>query len=194
MSDELIENVLHLIDLKKGDLGRLNYILSMLQEDRTLYTSDKKYLESLISTYIQQPSNRKRGQQSVEDLKTELTQVKAKLEKIEKRGYKKRIGRKAGFFFVTFFFGWHAIVQILSESFLHNIQDTNPYLFPLYQLKLVIPVQVTAIIKQYNLSLEKIVILAWGAMMLTWIIIGFIHLVKYIRSRYNPDIQKSKIL
>ncbi len=188
MSDELIENVLHLINLKKGDVGRLNYILSMLQEDRTLYTSDKKYLESLISTYIE-PSKRTRGQQSVEELKTELSQVKAKLERIEKRGYKKRIGRKASFFFVTFFFGWHAVVQIVSEKILHNVQSMNPYLFPLYQLKLVIPTQVTTIMEQYNLSLEKIIILVWGAMMLTWIIIGFIHLVKFIRSRYNPTIQ-----
>ena len=188
MSDELIENVLHLIDLKKGDVGRLNYILSMLREDKILYTSDKKYLESLISTYIE-PSKRKGGQHSIEELKTELTQVKTKLERIEKRGYKKRIGRKASFFFVTFFFGWHAIVQILSEKFLHNIQGTNPYLFPLYQLKLVLPAQVITILEHYNLSFEKIIILVWGAMMLTWIIIGFIHLVKYIRSRYNPVIQ-----
>ncbi|MGI0070304.1 MAG: hypothetical protein ACREAN_08640, partial [Nitrosopumilaceae archaeon] len=111
MLDELIENVLQLINSKKGDVGRLNYILSMLQEDRTLYTSDKKYLESLISTYIE-PSKRRMGrrQQSVEELKTELTQVKTKLERMEKRGYRKPIGRKTGFFFVTFFFGWHAVV------------------------------------------------------------------------------------
>lgn len=188
MPDELIEHVLYLINSKKGDAGRLNYILSMLQEGRTLYTSDRKYLESLISTYIE-PSKRRTGQQSVEELKKELTQVKAKLERIEKRGYKKRIGRKAGFFFVTFFFGWHAIAYILSEKFLLNVQDKNPYLFPLYQLKLIIPDQVTSIMGQYNLNLEKIILLVWGAMMVTWIILGFIYLIKFIRSRYNPVIQ-----
>ena len=73
MSDELIENVLQLLNSKKGDVGRLNYILSMLQEGRTLYTSDRKYLESLISTYIE-PSKRRAGQQSVEELKKELKQ------------------------------------------------------------------------------------------------------------------------
>ncbi|MGI0072824.1 MAG: hypothetical protein ACREA3_03305 [Nitrosotalea sp.] len=190
MLDELIENVLQLINSKKGDVGRLNYILSMLQEDRTLYTSDKKYLESLISTYIE-PSKRRMGrrQQSVEELKTELTQVKTKLERMEKRGYRKPIGRKTGFFFVTFFFGWHAVVQLLGEKFLHDVQNINPYLFPLYQLKLIIPNQVTTIMVQYNLNLEQIIVFVWGAMIFTWIILGFIYLVKFIRSRYNPAIQ-----
>ncbi len=189
MSDELIESVMQLINSKKGDAGRLNYILGMLQEGRTLYTSDNRYLESLISTYIE-PSKRKIGQQqSMDELKTELARVKAKLERIEKRGYRKPIGRKAGFFFVTFFFGWHAVAQLLSEKFLYGVQDKNPYLFPLYQLKLVIPNQITTFMMQYNLNLEKIIVLVWGAMILTWIILGFIYLVKFIRSRYNPAIQ-----
>jgi hypothetical protein len=189
MPEELIEYVVHLIDSKKGDLGRLNYILSMLQEGRPLYTSDKKYLESLISTY-REPSKRRVGQQqSVEELKTELARVKAKLDRIEKRGYRKPIGRKAGFFFVTFFFGWHAVVQLLSEKLLHNMQDINPYLLPLYQLKLVIPNQVTTVMKQYDLNLEQVIVLVWGAMMVTWVVLGFIYLVKFIRSRYNPAIQ-----
>ncbi|MGB6464539.1 MAG: hypothetical protein WBF38_10000 [Nitrosotalea sp.] len=189
MDDELIEHVLHLIDAKKGDNGRLTYILSMLQEDKPLYISDRKYLESLISTYIE-PSKRKVvRQQSVEELKTELSRVKQRLERYEKRGYKKAIGRKAVFFFVTFFFGWHAIVQLLGNNLLVNNQNINPYLFPLYQLKLVIPSQVTTIMGQYDLSLEQIVVFVWGLMILTWIILGFVYLVKFMRSRYNPALQ-----
>ncbi|MGI0086848.1 MAG: hypothetical protein ACREBI_02660 [Nitrosotalea sp.] len=188
MDDELIEHVLHLIDAKKGDNGRLTYILSMLQEDRPLYISDRKYVESLISMYIE-PSKRKVvRQQSVEELKTELVRVKQRLERYEKRGYKRAIGRKAVFFFVTFFFGWHAVIQLLGYN-LPNHQNVNPYLLPLYQLKLVIPSQVTAIMGQYNLSLEKIVVFVWGLMILTWIILGFVYLVKFMRSRYNPAIQ-----
>ncbi len=189
MPDELIEYVVQLINSKKGDIGRLNYILSMLQEDRTLYTSDRKYLDSLISTYIGSSKRRMGQQQTVEELKTELTQVKAKLERIEKRGYRKPIGRKTGFFFVTFFFGWHAVVQLVSEKFLHDVQNINPYLFPLYQLKLIIPNQVTIVMGQYNLNLEQIIVFVWGVMIFTWIILGFIYLVKFIRSRYNPAIQ-----
>jgi hypothetical protein len=189
MSDELIEYVLHLIDSKKGDIGRLNYILSMLQEGRTLYTSDKNYLESLILTYIK-PSKRRVGQQqTVEELKTELSRVKAKLERMERRGYRKPIGIKAGFFFVTFFFGWQAVVQLLNEKFLHDMQYINPYLFPLYQLKLIIPNQVTSVMENYNLNLEQVILFVWAAMMLTWVILGFIYLVKFIRSRYNPALQ-----
>ncbi|MDE1764340.1 MAG: hypothetical protein KGH88_08885 [Thaumarchaeota archaeon] len=187
-SDELIEHVLYLIDTKKGDNGRLNYILSMLQDGRPLYISDRKYLESLISTYIE-PSKRKSGQQqSVEELKIELTRVKQKLERYEKRGYKKAIGRKAVFFFVTFFFGWHAVVKLLGDTISFN-QDINPYLFPLYQLQSVLPSQVTAVLAQYGISLQQIVVFAWGAMLLTWIILGFVYLVKFMRSRYNPALQ-----
>lgn len=159
----------------------------MLQDDRPLYISDRKYLESLIATYIE-PSKRKTGQQqTVEELKTELTRVKQKLEKYERRGYKKAIGRKAVFFFVTFFFGWHAMVKVLG-NYIPPYQSLNPYLFPLYQLNAIMPSQATAIMSQYNLSLDKIIIFVWGAMILTWIILGFVYLVKFMRSRYNPAV------
>ncbi|MDE1726016.1 MAG: hypothetical protein KGH89_01965 [Thaumarchaeota archaeon] len=190
MDDELIEHVVHLIDAKKGDNGRLTYILSMLQEERPLYISDRKYLESLISAYIEPSKKRKGGQhQTVEELKTELARVKQRLERYEKRGYKKAIGRKAVFFFVTFFFGWHAVVQLLGYNVLDNNQNINQYLFPLYQLNLVIPTQVTAIMDQYGLNLDQLIVFAWGAMILTWIILGFVYLVKFMRSRYNPALQ-----
>ncbi|MGI0046627.1 MAG: hypothetical protein ACREBB_05505 [Nitrosotalea sp.] len=185
MDEELIEHVLYLIDTRKGDSGRLNYILSMLQDSRPLYISDRKYLESLISMYVD-PSKRKiRHQQSVDELKTELAQVKQKLERYEKRGYKKAIGRKSIFFFVTFFFGWHAIVRLLGYNLQYN-QDINQYIFPLYQIETVLPSQVTTIMEQSNISLGQIIVFVWSAMILTWIILGFVYLVKFMRSRYNP--------
>ena len=187
MDEELIEHVLFLIESKKGDSGRLNYILSMLQDGRPLYISDRKYLESLIATYIGLSKRKTGQQQTVEELKTELTRVKQKLEKYERRGYKKAIGRKAVFFFVTFFFGWHAVVKLLG-NIIPPYESLNPYLFPLYQLNTIIPSQVTGIMSQYNLSLDKIIIFAWGLMMLTWIILGFVYLVKFMRSRYNPAV------
>jgi hypothetical protein len=161
----------------------------MLQEGRSLYISDRKYLESLISTYIEPSKRRKGQQQSVEELKTELIRVKQKLERYEKMGYRKAIGRKAVFFFVTFFFGWHAVAQLLSEKFFHDMQYVNPYLFPLYQLKLVIPDQVTTVMEQYNLNLQQLILLVWATMMITWVILAFIYLVKFIRSRYNPALR-----
>ena len=185
MADELIDYVNYLIDSKKGDLGRLSYILNALQDGKSLYNSDKRYLDSLISTYL--GSKKKSGdQKSVEELKTELARVKERLEKFEKRGYKKPVGRKAGFFFVTFFFGWHAVITLLSSKSLLNIEDINPYLLPLYLLEKIIPGQYLNYITQLGLSIPKIVVLAWGAMLVAWIILGFVYLVKFIRSRYNP--------
>ncbi len=184
MNEDLIEHVIFLIDAKKGDSGRLNYILSMLQDGRQLYISDKKYLDSLIATYID-PSKRRTGQQSVDEIKTELTRVKQKLERYEKRGYKKAIGRKAVFFFVTFFFGWHAVVKLLGDTLQIN-ESINPYLFPLFQLKTMLPSQVTVLMTQYQVSYDSIIVFTWSMMMLAWIILGFVYLIKFMRSRYNP--------
>jgi len=186
MADELIDYVNYLIESKKGDAGRLNFILSALQDGKSLYNSDKKYLDSLISTYLGSSKKKIGDQKSVEELKAELARVKEKLEKFEKRGYKKPVGRKAGFFFVTFFFGWHAIITLLSAKSLLNIQEINQYLLPLYLLEKIIPAQYLDYISQLGLSIPKIVVLAWGAMLVAWIILGFIYLVKFIRSRYNP--------
>ena len=187
MEDELIENVMYLIDSKKGDVGRLNYILSSLQDGKSLYNSDKKYLNSLISTYMSSSKKKFGDGKSVEELKSELAIVKERLEKVEKRGYKKAIGRKAVFFFITFFFGWHAVITLISEKFLQDVQDINQYLFPLYYLEKIIPMQYLDYISQLGLSIPKIVVFAWAAMMFTWIILGFIYLIKFIRSRYNPN-------
>ena len=186
MADELIDYVNYLIESKKGDAGRLNFILSALQDGKSLYNSDKKYLDSLISTYLGSSKKKFGDQKSVEELKVELARVKERLEKFEKRGYKKPVGRKAGFFFVTFFFGWHAIITLLSAKSLLNIQEINQYLLPLYLLEKIIPVQYLDHISQLGLSIPKIVVLLWGAMLVAWIILGFVYLVKFIRSRYNP--------
>lgn len=186
INEELIEHVMYLIDARKGDGGRLNYILSMLQDGRPLYISDRKYLESLISMYIEPSRRRSSQQQSVEELKTELGRVRQKLERYEKRGYKKAIGRKAVFFFVTFFFGWHAVVKILGDTLPIN-QSVNPYLFPLFQLDRILPAQVMSVMAQYNISLGQIIVFAWSLMILAWIVLGFVYLVKFVRSRYNPQ-------
>ena len=182
MADELIDYVIHLIDAKKGDVGRLNYILSALQDGKTLYNSDKKYLDSLITTYLGSSRKKTGDQRSVEELKTELARVKERLEKFEKRGYRKPVGRKVGFFF-----GWHAVITALASKSIIDIKDLNPYLLPIYQLDRVIPAEYLNYVYQLNLSIPKIVVLAWGAMLLAWIILGFVYLVKFIRSRYNPE-------
>ena len=61
MSSDLIRSVLYLIESKKGDVGRLNYILNALQDGKSLFVSDKKYLDTLILTYINSAKRREIG-------------------------------------------------------------------------------------------------------------------------------------
>ena len=189
MSSDLIKSVIYLIESGKGDVGRLNYILNVLQDGKTLFESDKKYLETLISTYVDSAKRREIGistsNESINELRSELNRVNERLARLEKRGYKKHIGRKAIFFFVTFFVSWHAIIQIINKisggttMIYQNTQDLNSYVFPLYQLKIIIS-------PQFATWVDFGILYIWTAMMITWIILGFIYLVKFIRSRYNP--------
>lgn len=188
MSSDLIRSILYLIESKKGDVGRLNYILNTLQDGKSLFASDKRYLDTLISTYIDSAKKREIGISTTNDptdeLRSELKRVNERLVKLEKRGYKKHIGRKAIFFFVTFFVSWHAIIQIINKisngtmMIYQNTQDLNPYVFPLYQLKVVIP-------SQFGANVDLGILYVWSSMMIIWVILGFIYLVKFIRSRYN---------
>jgi len=189
MSNDLIKSVIYLIESGKGDVGRLNYILNVLQDGKVLFASDKKYLDTLISTYIDSAKRREigisTGNESINELRSELNRVNERLARLEKRGYKKHIGRKAVFFFVTFFISWHAIIQIINKisggtiMIYQNTQDLNSYVFPLYQLKIIIP-------SQFVTWVDLGILYVWTGMMITWIILGFIYLVKFIRSRYNP--------
>jgi len=189
MSSDLIKSVIYLIESGKGDVGRLNYILNVLQDGKTLFASDKKYLDTLISTYIDSAKRREIGisvgNESINELRSELNKVNERLARLEKRGYKKHIGRKAVFFFVTFFISWHAVIQIINKisgvtsTIYQNTQDLNSYVFPLYQLKIIIPSQFVALV-------DLGILYVWIGMMIAWIILGFIYLVKFIRSRYNP--------
>ena len=189
MSSDLIRSVVYLIESGKGDVGRLNYILNVLQNGKPLFASDKKYLDTLISTYIDSAKSREigisTGNEPINELRSELNSVNERLARLEKRGYKKHVGRKAIFFFVTFFVSWHAIIQIINKisgenmMIYQNTQDLNSYVFPLYQLKIVIPSQFVAWV-------DLGILYVWAGMMIAWIILGFIYLVKFIRSRYNP--------
>ena len=190
MSNDLIRSVVYLIESKKGDVGRLNYILNTLNDKKPIFASDKKYLDSLISIYIDSAKKREigisAGHDPMDELLNELKRVNERLAKLEKRGYKKHVGRKAIFFFITFFVSWHVIIQIINKisngammMVSQNTQDLNPYVFPLYQLKIIIPSQFVAWV-------DLGILYVWSAMMITWIVLGFIYLVKFIRSRYNP--------
>ncbi len=44
--------VQRLLDLKLGDLGRLEYIMETMEKNKPLYRSDQKYVTSLIANYL----------------------------------------------------------------------------------------------------------------------------------------------
>lgn len=188
MSSDLIRSVLYLIESKKGDPGRLNYILNTLQDKKPLFASDERYLDTLISTSIDSAKRKEIGisdnNEPIEKLRNDLQKINDRLLKLEKKGYKKHIGRKAVFFFVTVFVSWHAIIQIMNTAYrtmsiYQNSQDLNPFLFPLYQLKKIIPSQIGE-------NVDFGIMYVWESIIITWIILGFIYLIKFIRSRYNP--------
>ena len=178
-----------MLESRKGDAGRLNYILNTLQDGKPLFASDKKYLDALISTHIDSTKRREigisTGSDPINELRGDLQKVNERLAKFEQRGYKKHVGRKSIFFFVTFFVSWHAIVHSINKisngtlMVYQNTQDFNPFVFPLYQLKIIIP-------SQFGSNVDFGIMYVWEGMMITWVILGFIYLVKFIRSRYNP--------
>lgn len=56
MSEELINKIQKLIELKKGDPGRLEHILNSIKQGKSLFSSDQRYLDSLIETHLSKES------------------------------------------------------------------------------------------------------------------------------------------
>lgn len=56
MTDDLIETIQHLMDSSIGDFQRLDYILTSLKAGKKIYSSDQRYLETLISQNIKNNS------------------------------------------------------------------------------------------------------------------------------------------
>ena len=52
MSEELINKIQKLIELNKGDSGRLEHILNSIKHGKSLFSSDQRYLDNLIATHL----------------------------------------------------------------------------------------------------------------------------------------------
>ena len=78
----LLDQVNILIKMKVGDPYRLEHIKLMLKQKRTVYGSDRAYLDHLIHDYIEQVKTQKNYQKYVE---------KIHLKKILKPWFLKRI-------------------------------------------------------------------------------------------------------
>jgi DNA repair exonuclease SbcCD ATPase subunit len=78
--ESLIDKVQRLVDSGSGDVGRLQFILESLQQGKTLYRSDKTYLEKKLGEPIHDDS--KSDQKTQEKTSTTKPQVTVVLPKI----------------------------------------------------------------------------------------------------------------
>ena len=59
MVDDVLNQVIKLLEIKKGDTARLQHIKETIENKKTLYNSDKKYLEKLSSKYLVEDTKQK---------------------------------------------------------------------------------------------------------------------------------------
>jgi hypothetical protein len=175
LSEDLIGAIQQILILGKGDQGRLEYLLDLLQKGRPLPESDKNYLQIMIPLYLgpQDPeSYQKNVESAITKLHDEIRELGEKTTGTQRKGFEKYVGRKAILFFITVFVGWNA----LQSYILPILSDFTPngmilqYVFPLNFIA-------------NSLNYGQAV---WGlflALCISWPFIGMIHLVKFISSR-----------
>lgn len=173
MLEDLANSIQQLIILGKGDIGRLEYILDLLKKGKLLPYSDQKYLENILPLYTSSKESESTYQyeQIIEKLQEEIDTLNDKLSKLEKKGFKKYMGKKTILFFVTIFVGWNVLQQYVVSSFNPDIsQDVINYLFPLSFLA-------NYFGNDYLIEFFFILIV------LAWPFIGAISLVAFIKAR-----------
>ncbi len=173
LSEDLIGAIQQIIILGKGDQGRLEYLLDLLQKGRPLPDSDKKYLQMMIPLYLgpQDPDYYKKNVElAIQHMHDEIRELNEKIS-IQRRGFEKYVGRKTILFFITVFVGWNAlqsfIMPVMSDFIPNNVIQ---YAFPL------------SLVANY-FQHDQVVWFAFLILSISWPFIGLIHLVKLIRSR-----------
>jgi len=90
LSYKIVNHIETLIELGKGDIGRLVYILEKLKQNKPLYSSDQRYLENITKAFpMPQTSDSSilhetfHTQQVNSELKTELKFAYQEIEKLE---------------------------------------------------------------------------------------------------------------
>lgn len=174
MSEDLIGAIQQIIILGKGDQGRLEYLLDILQKGKQLPDSDQKYLQIMIPLYLgpkDAESYQKNAELAIEKLHDEVRQLGEKINKLERKGFEKYVGRKAVLFFVTVFVGWNTLQAYIGPVLSGFVpSDAVPYVFPLN-------------LAANYLNYGGAVWLAFVALVSAWPFIGAIHLTKFIISR-----------
>lgn len=174
MSENLASSIQQLILLGKGDRGRLEYILELITKGKVLPLSDQRYLESIIPLYLgvqDTDSLQRHAEQTINTLYGEIRTLDERLQRFEKSGFERYIGKKSILFFVTVFVGWHAfqnsIISALGQYAPFSIEQ---YLFPLN-------------VFANSFGQGSLVWLIFVFIALAWPFIGAVHLSRFIRSR-----------
>ncbi|MFM8659251.1 MAG: hypothetical protein ACKOCQ_04870 [Candidatus Nitrosotenuis sp.] len=79
MSEELINKILEIIQSRRGDTGRLNHIVETLRRGSPLYSSDQKYIDTLLGQTTTPDSTPK----IIENETTEQSDLRQKLSRRE---------------------------------------------------------------------------------------------------------------
>lgn len=174
MSEDLIGAIQQIIILGKGDQGRLEYLLDILQKGKPLPDSDKKYLQVMIPLYLgpqDSESYKKNVESAMTKLHDEMRELDEKITRAKSKGFEKYVGRKAVLFFITVFVGWNALQSSISPILSYFIPDSMiQYMFPL------------DLVANY-LNYGQVVWVTFLILSISWPFIGLIYLVKFIRSR-----------
>lgn len=178
MSEDLIGAIQQILILGKGDQGRLEYLLDLLQKGRPLPESDQKYLQIMIPLYLgpkDSESYQKNTEHAMEKLHDEVKELREKMQKIERKGFEKYVGRKTVLFFVTVFVGWNAL-QIYIQPFISDF-------IPNGMISYVFPLNLATNYIHYG----PVVWFGFLVLLASWPFIGSIHLAKFIKSRKVSD-------
>jgi hypothetical protein len=174
LSEDLVGAIQQILILGKGDRGRLEYLLDILQKGKSLPDSDQKYLQMMMPLYLgpQDPgSYQKNAESAIEKLYDEVQKLNEKIATTERKGFEKYVGRKAVLFFITVFVGWNTL-QVYLQSVLSDFVPNSllQYMFPL-----------NLVANYFNYG--TIIWFAFLIILISWPFIGSIYLVKFLRSR-----------
>ena len=174
MSEDLIAAIQQLLILGKGDQGRLENLVEILQKGKSLHDSDMQYLKMMIPLYLgskEQESYQKNTENAIEQLHNEINQLRLQIDKTQRKGFERYIGRKTILFFVTAFVGWNVLqtyIQTILSGFIPN--NILQYVFPLN------------LFTNY-INYGQAVWFTFLILLISWPFIGAIHLAKFIKSR-----------
>ncbi len=174
LSEDLIGAIQQILILGKGDQGRLNYLLELLQKGRPLSDSDKKYLQIMVPLYLgpQDPeSYQKNVEFAMTKLHDEIRELGEKTTGIQRKGFEKYVGRKTILFFITVFVGWNA----LQSYVLPILSNFIPYSV----IRYIFPLNLLANYLNYGQAVWSVFLI----IVISWPFIGLIHLIKFISSR-----------